>query len=96
MRPLHADHEEADTRLLLHGKHAVKDERRVVIQSPVTDVLVLCVSHYEEIGCQEVRFRTGFKDRLKYIRCTTWLQDSRDSFVKQFLLSTPIDWMRLY
>ena len=62
-----SDHEEADTRLLLHAKHACEDGHRIVIQSPDTDVLLLCVSHYREIGCQELWFRTGVKDRLRYI-----------------------------
>ena len=67
VRTLHADHEEADTRLLLHAQHAAKDGARVVIQSPDTDVLVLSVSHCEEIGCQELWFRTGVKERIRYI-----------------------------
>ena len=54
VRPLHADHEEADTRLLLHAQHAAKNFARVVIQSPDTEVLALSVSHYDEIGCQEL------------------------------------------
>ena len=37
---LNADHEEADTRMLLHAKHASQDGQRIVIQSPDTDVLV--------------------------------------------------------
>ena len=60
---LHCDHEEADTRMLLHAKHASRDARRVVIQSPDTDVLLLCVTHNGEIYCDELWFRTGVKDR---------------------------------
>ena len=67
VRTLHADHKEADTRLLLHAQHAAKDGARVVIQSPDTDVLVLSVSHCEEIGCQELWFRSGVKERIRYI-----------------------------
>ena len=66
MRPLHADHEETDTRPLLHAKHATKDAARVDIQSRDNDVLVLSVSHCKEIGCGELWFRTGFKDRIRY------------------------------
>ena len=43
---LRSDHEEADTRLLLHAKHASEDHERIVIQSPDTDVVLLCVSLY--------------------------------------------------
>ena len=65
--PLHAAHEEAVTGLLLYAKHATKDVERVAIQSPDSDVLVLSVSHCEEIGCGELWFRTGFKHRIRYI-----------------------------
>ena len=67
VRPLHAAHEEADTGLLLHAKHATKDVERAAIQSPDSDVLVLSFSHCEEIGCGELWFRTGFKHRTRYI-----------------------------
>lgn len=64
---LKSDHEEADTRLLLHAKNAVQDGVRIIIQSPDTDVLVLCTSLFQEIGCEELWFRTGVKDKLRYI-----------------------------
>ena len=69
VRPLNADHKGADTRLLLHAKHATKDVAGVVIQSPDNDVLVLSVSHYKEIGSasREQWFWTGFKDGIIYI-----------------------------
>ena len=37
---LHCDHEEADTRMLPHAKHASRDAQRIVIQSPDTDCLI--------------------------------------------------------
>jgi len=40
---LHADHEEADTRFLLHATHASITCGRLIIQSPDTDVAVLSV-----------------------------------------------------
>lgn len=67
MTLLNADNEAADTELLLHANDAAKDGGRVVIQSPDTDVFVLCISHCEDIGCQELWFRIGVKDRLRYI-----------------------------
>ena len=63
----YCDHEGADTRMLLHAKNASRDAQRVVIQSPDTDVLLLCVTHNYEIECDELWFRTGVKDRLRYI-----------------------------
>ena len=64
---LHSDPEEADTRLLLHDKHAARDHRRIVIQSPDTDVSVLCVSHFRDLSVEEVWFCTGVKDKMRYI-----------------------------
>ena len=43
---LHSDHEEANTRLLLHAKYTASDYPRTVVQSPDTDVIVLCCSHF--------------------------------------------------
>ena len=51
---LRSDHEEADTRLLLHAKHASQTHRRIVIRSPDTDVAVLCIAHFEDLQCQEL------------------------------------------
>ena len=64
---LESNHEEADTRLLLHAKYAARPRSRIIIQSPDTDVLVLCVAHFDEIAFEELWFRTGVKDRLRYV-----------------------------
>ncbi|CAH3173624.1 unnamed protein product [Porites lobata] len=64
---LQANHEEADTRLLFHAKHASQPDSRIIIHSPDTDVLVLGISFYGELGCKELWLRTGSKDRLRYI-----------------------------
>ena len=65
--PLTCSHEEADTRLLLHTKHASSSRSQVIIQSPDTDVLVLCATHFESISCEEVWFKTGVRDHLHYV-----------------------------
>ena len=67
LRDLQANHEEADTRLLFHAKHASQPDSRIIIHSPDTDVLVLGISFYDELGCKELWLRTGSKDRLRYI-----------------------------
>ncbi len=56
-------------RLLLHAKFAADSHPgcRVVIQSPDTDVLVISISLFPDIGCHEMWFKTGVKDRLCYI-----------------------------
>lgn len=64
---LRSNHEEADTRLLLHAKYAARPSSRIVIQLPDTDVLVLIVAHFADLNCKELWFRTGVKDRLRYI-----------------------------
>ena len=65
--PLACSHEEADTRLLLHAKHASSSISQVIIHSPDTDVLVLCTTHFESIGCEELWFKTGVRDHLCYV-----------------------------
>lgn len=79
---LNADHEEADTRLLLHAKYAASDEVRVVIQSPDTDVFVLCIAHSGDIGCHELWFRTGTKDHVRHIPVHTIAANLGDKLCK--------------
>ncbi len=42
---LYSDHEEADTRLLLHAKQASRTHDHIVIRSPDTDVFILLLGH---------------------------------------------------
>ena len=67
LQPVESDHEEADTRLLLHAKNASCDHRRIVVQSPDTDVAVLCVYAFRSLQCEQLWFRTGVKDKLRYV-----------------------------
>jgi hypothetical protein len=39
------------------------------IHSSDTDVCVLCVALYQESNCHEVWFRTGIRDKLRFIPC---------------------------
>ena len=64
---LQSNQKEADTRLLLHAKCAAENAARIVIQSPDTDVLAMCTSHFDSLSCEELRFQTGVKDRLWFI-----------------------------
>ena len=69
---LKSNQEEADTRLLLHAKYEANNgSESVVIMSPDTDVLVLCVHHFEIIGLKTLYFKTGRKlahtDSTRYI-----------------------------
>ena len=64
---LRSHKEEVDTRLLLHAKHATSTHPQIVTQSPDTDVAVLAVAHFKDLGCQELWLQTGAKDKERYI-----------------------------
>lgn len=66
LEDLSSDQEEADTRLLLHAKYATRPETRIIVQSLVTNVLVLCTTHFSDISCEELWFRTGVRDHHRY------------------------------
>ena len=53
--------------MILHANHAARADRRLVIQSPDIDVLVLSVSHFRSLDCPELWFHTGVKDRHRFI-----------------------------
>ena len=48
MQTIH--NEETNTSHLLHAKHAASDFTRILVQSPGTDVLVLCCSQFSSLG----------------------------------------------
>ena len=50
VRELESNHEEADTRLLLHSKHASFSHDRIMVKCSDTDVLVLCIAIQTNIG----------------------------------------------
>lgn len=56
---LFSDHEEADTRLLLHANHAARDFNSVVIKSPDTDVFILSLAVAHEFHGCDLLFLTG-------------------------------------
>ncbi|CAB4017441.1 Hypothetical predicted protein [Paramuricea clavata] len=47
---LQCDHEEADTRLLLHSNHAAKTHDTIIARTPDTDVFLLCIAMRRTIG----------------------------------------------
>ena len=64
---LFCTHEEADTRLLLHAKHAADSGApSVVIRSPDTDVAVLCC-HVQSHLQIPIYFRTGTQTQTRYV-----------------------------
>ena len=66
---LKSNQEEADTRMLLHARYSAGQcpEAKIVIQSLDTDVLVLSVAHFEDITSKKLWFRTGVKNRLRFV-----------------------------
>ena len=65
---LQTDHEEANTRILLHTTHASEKCERIVIQSPDTDVAVLSAHFFPSLPCKELWFKTSAKDKMRYIQ----------------------------
>ena len=68
--PLRSNHEEADTRLILHAKHAAATHNNVIIKSPDTDVLILSIAMQQRIE-NEMFFLTGTGNRCRCIPVST-------------------------
>ena len=51
----------------MHAKHASQSKNRVIVQSPDTDAAVICTPLHSDHDSQELWFRTGVKDKLRYI-----------------------------
>ena len=62
---LSSNHEEADTRLILHA--IVSNYKYIVISSRDTDVLVLLLSHFHKTNCKELWMNAGTPKKPKYI-----------------------------
>ena len=62
IRSLDSNHEEANTRLLLHAKHASPNHEKIVINSPDTDVFIIAMSKSLEIDAH-LYFITGTKEK---------------------------------
>ncbi len=62
--PLQADHEEADTRLILNDIHAHMNT--IVVSARDTDVLLLLLAHYDKMGCAYLYMKAGTSKAPKY------------------------------
>ena len=62
---LQADHEEADTRMILHCIHAQQES--VMVYSRDTDVLVLLLAHFSKMRCQFLWMNAGTSKQPKFI-----------------------------
>ena len=63
---LQSNHEEADTRLLLHAKHATATHERIIIKSPDTDVFILSIAMQPSFP-KELYMMTGTGNRFRCI-----------------------------
>ena len=64
------NHEEADTRLMVHIKDAMnKGHRQILVRTNDTDVLVLAVAIVQELGDSELWILFGKGANLRYIAC---------------------------
>lgn len=63
---LQSNHEEADTRLLLHAKHATATHERIIIKSPDTDVFILSIAMQPSFP-KELYLMTGIGNRFRCI-----------------------------
>ena len=63
---LECDHEEADTRLLLHAKHASRRHDHIIIKTPDTDVFIICVEMQKIIG-KDLFVMTGTGNKFRII-----------------------------
>ena len=65
---LFANHEEADTRILLHAKDATNNGySRIVVQCKDTDVLVMLVNMFQEIHADEVWMSKGTSSQKIFV-----------------------------
>ncbi|XP_048853374.1 uncharacterized protein LOC125721594 isoform X1 [Brienomyrus brachyistius] len=63
---LTCDHEECDTRLFFHAKHAAQEHQTVVIKSPDTDVAVIALSLQPDLPCR-LYFFTGVGNKTRKV-----------------------------
>ena len=58
--------EEADTRILLHAKHASNNYSAIVVVAEDTDVFILCLAFQSKINCA-MYIKCGSATRIRYI-----------------------------
>ena len=58
--------EEADTRVILHAKHAAPHVSSIVMVAEDTDILLLCLAFHRDIDCN-MYVKGGTATRTRYI-----------------------------
>ena len=88
------NHEEADTRIFVHAKHAVAGGSKVVmIKASDTDVLVIAISAWsalQQCGLQQLRIAHGQGRNLRWIPVHDICQSIRPERSKRILFSMPL------
>ena len=60
-------HEDVDTRIVLQTKDAVmKGFPKLVLKTTDTDVIVICLASFSEIGAEEIWIEFGTAEKLKF------------------------------
>ena len=78
---LSSDHEEADSRMFVHVKHAkvVDNAKRVIIWSIDTNVAIICPRTAKELNIQQLFFMTGTQQRKRFISMHVILDNLGDN-----------------
>lgn len=74
---LKSDHEEADTRMLLHAMHAhtSKPGNHIIVQSPDTDVAVIALHCSPKLTDSKLWFATGTGNKKRLLSISTMAED---------------------
>ena len=79
---LESNHEEADTRLLLHAKHAMNTYDSVIIKSPDIDVFILCIAMQQKLGPKNLFLTTGTGMRRRTIHINAVVNALGEAFCR--------------
>lgn len=81
---LETNHEEADTRLLLHANQAKETNDRIIIKSPDTDVFVLSIAMQRTIE-KETFFMTGTGNKFRLIPIMSIVEETDENLCQCLL-----------
>ncbi|KAG1683971.1 hypothetical protein GQR58_009569 [Nymphon striatum] len=62
---LRSDHEEADTRVVLHCVHA--SSQHIVVSARDTDITIILLAHFDSMHCEKLWLKAGTSKKPKYI-----------------------------
>ncbi|KAG1671244.1 NEDD4 family-interacting protein 1 [Nymphon striatum] len=62
---LRSDHEEAETRVVLHCIHA--SSQHIVVSARDTDITIVLLAHFDSMHCEKLSLKAGTSKKPKYI-----------------------------